>query len=291
MILVTGAQGLIGSALCSVLINNRHKVLPLYHSNNIRAISCDLAKHKHTAELDYMFGVPDTVVHLAGRISNDFDDDQAHFAELYRDNVLATANVLEYCLRVGVKHLIFASSQTVYGMPAGNPLIEDSDCHPIGHYACSKICCESLLWFGAKQGINITVLRIPGIFHENRQSGSVYNFCKQAVETKRITVGADKPIPFDIIYLDDVVNAVNNVVRCGGNNYQCLNIGTGEPCSLNMLANRIAALVPGCCVEHYGVDQPIVLLDTHRAETVLGWKPVPLYERLQQMLGSISYAS
>jgi len=185
---------------------------------------------------------------------------------------------------VGVGHLVFASSQTVYGMPGTEIITEESPCAPLEHYAASKVCCEKLLQIGVRQGIAVTVLRLPGIYSEERRDGVVYGFCKSALQKRKINVRADFPLPIDVIHIDDVIGAIEKTIYFGGLQWNCLNISTGEACSLNILADSIAELIPGCEVNFSGVTQPIVCMDSSKAHSALGWRAVSRRERLSTMI-------
>jgi UDP-glucose 4-epimerase len=210
--------------------------------------------------------------------------------ELYEANVVATANVLDFCVAKGVTHLIYASSQAVYGMPVESVLTEDSPCSPLEHYACSKLQGEALLKLGVGLGPAVTTLRFPGVYGVDRTSGAVYNFCLEALRQKSIHVKADFPIPYDAIHIDDLVRGIAEAVNFGGSSWTCLNISSSEECSLTILAESIAELVPGCEVVPPRVTQPVIELSAQRALKTLGWKALPRRRRLEQMLSSLAYA-
>lgn len=306
MILVTGAGGFIGRRLLSYFTLHGLEVKPLYRSEQVKICSdrweADLTRPEHISFLKEAKVKPTTVVHLAGHINIALqpnpDDPTAppipgrgDISRIYKENVLATANLLDFCLDVNVKHLIFASSQAVYGVPMTDTITEESPCKPLEHYANSKLCCEQLLQVGARHGIAVTVLRFPGVFSEDRRNGIVYEYCRAALHKKRITVNADIPLPLDVIYIDDVVDGFYKAVKHGGNGWLCLNLATGEPCNLNLLADAIAQLVPQCQVEYSKTPQPIVCMDPSRAYATLGWRAAPRNERLQLMLSKIDNVS
>ena len=305
MILVTGAGGFIGKRLCTHLRAAEFDVIPLYHAEKAEFHddwwALDLTRTDHLALLKANTSAPDTVIHLAGCVSialqaSPGDPASAPLpgkedvARIYRVNVGATANVLDYCLHIGVRHLIFASSQAIYGMPQTEILTEDSPCVPIEHYAASKLCCEFLLQIGAHQGLSVTVLRFPGVFDEGRKSGIVYSYCQMAISSKRIRVTNDFPLPFDVIHLDDVVDGLGRSVRYRGQHWTCLNLAYGEPCNVNLLADAVAELVPGCQVEHSKVPQPVVQMDVRRAIAALGWRAQSRRKRLASMLETVRNA-
>jgi nucleoside-diphosphate-sugar epimerase len=306
MILITGAGGFIGQYLQLKLVDMGLHVMPLYHAARPQVLDhqweCDLTCPEHLAELKKAVKVPKTVIHLAGHVEIALRakphvegapplPGKEDISKIYDTNVGATANLLDFCLSTGVRHLIFASSQSVYGMPQSCPLTEETPCEPLEHYAMSKLCCEQLLQVGARQGLMVTILRFPGVFSKARQSGVVFQFCQQAVRAGQIYVKADYPLPLDVIHIEDVVDAFIKAVSWGGQQGKiCMNISTGEPCSLNLLAETIASLVPACRVVHTQTPQPIVSMDPIRAETLLGWKAQPQRYRLAAILDSIKHA-
>jgi len=302
MILVTGASGFIGRSLIPYLSKKGLNATPLYRSDKAEIQNdvwkADLRRHEHIKELLTANIIPHTVIHLAGyvdiAIKPNISNPQKlpipgvqNIPLLYMENVIATANLLDFCLQTGVKHLIFASSQTVYGIPDTNIITEESPCMPIEHYANSKLCCEKLLQIGVKQGISITSLRFPGVYSKERKKGVVYNFCKSAIIDKQIIINTDLPLGIDVIYIDDVVDSFYKAYKHQGDQWLCFNIATGEPCSLNLLADSIAEMIDGCHVEYGTFPQPVIQMDSSKAQTVLGWKSLPRKKRLELIINTI----
>ncbi len=304
MILVTGAGGFIGRRLVSQLHSHGLKVLPLHRAESaavrVDRLEADLTRMDHISALRNVRPVPETVVHLAGHIEISLRPDEGGLSasplpgkedigRIYSSNVMATANLLDFCLDLGVRHMVFASSQAVYGMPVSDVINEKVPCAPLEHYAASKVCCESLLQVGARQGMAVTVLRFPGVYSPERRNGIVYGFFRSAFSEKKIRVMANVPLPLDVIYIDDVVNGFEKAVLYGGNHFLCLNMGTGEPCSLDLLADAVAKLIPGCSVEHSQIPQPVVRLDSSLAYHILGWQAKPQSDRLRYMEEQLRY--
>lgn len=302
MILLTGAGGFVGRHLIAHLSLSGFRVVPLYRGETAKIQSdrweIDLARPDHIKRLKEVSQVPDMVIHLAGRVEIALQPNRADYslaplpgkediAALYEANITATANLLDFCLHRGVRHIVYASSQTVYGLPSSEAVTEGSPCAPLEHYAASKLCGEFLLRIGARQGIAVTCLRIPGIYAEDRTDGVVHRFCSSAIREGTIFVEADLPLPFDVIHVDDVVEGVKKAVQRRGDGWICLNIATGEPCSLDLMADSIAELVPGCCVHHAKVPQPTLRMDASLAQRILGWRAVPRKDRLAAMLDHI----
>lgn len=302
MIVVTGAAGFLGSHLVQKLRANDEHVIPLYRGEECRITEkqwqAELTCKNHINKLKLDSPVPDTIIHLAGFVNIEFllshhnssiplIPNNRHITDLYTANVISTANILEFCLEKGVKHLIFASSQTVYGIPNKKVLYEHSMYNPLEHYAASKMCAEQLLQVGSRQGVTVTCLRFPGLYGEKRKTGIVYHFCKSAKNKKKIEVVTQLPLPLDVIHIDDVVAGIMSTVKYRGDGWNCFNISTAEPCNVNILADRIAALIPGCTVEHTQQWQPVVQMDVTKAEEILKWKAKPSRDRLKSMVESI----
>lgn len=299
MILVTGADGFLGNALIMRLRILGLNVMPLIYGKKVvltdNCWQADLTCMEHINELKKKDVNPSVLIHLAGYIEialcpNPINNFMApipgieNISRLYESNVGITANLVEYCLAKGVRSFIFASSQAVYGFSSNEILTEDSECNPLEHYAASKLCAENLLEVASKQGLDVTIFRFPGLYSNKRSSGVVHNFCKLALYKKHIKVDVNYPLPFDVIHVDDVVDAYLAALNLNKNNFLKLNISTGQPCSLDLLATSISNLVRDCHVEHASVVQPIIIMDSSKAQKLLNWKPMDREQRLEQLL-------
>jgi len=303
MILIAGAGGFIGKCLVARCKNMGIPCVPLYRSEEVKICEegwyLDLTIKEHFDLLNNeLEEFPHTIIHLAGstdialeKNENDLfgcpQPGKQNIYYTYYNNILSTINLVSFCQENNIKHFIFASSQTVYGTPQEDVLTEESCCQPLEHYAASKLCNEILLEVASRQGLKVTILRFPGVYGEERKSGVVYNFCKSALIDKKINVVTELPLPIDVIHIHDVVEAFIKAIHHRGEEFTCLNISTGEPCNLNILADSIAKLVPGCEVHFSGVSQPTVCMDSSRANSVLGWRAVSRRERLSTMIKSL----
>ena len=303
MILITGAGGFIGKCLTAHFIKMGLPCVPLYKSEEVKICKegwyLDLTNKSHFDLLNKeLEEFPHTVIHLAG--STDIvlvknENDSLYFPQpgkqniyhTYYNNIISTINLVSFCQKNNIKHFIFASSQTVYGMPQENALTEGSRCQPLEHYAASKLCNEIILEVASRQGLKVTILRFPGVYGEERRSGVVYNFCKSALIDKKINVVTEFPLPIDVIHIQDAVEAFIKAIHHRGEEFTCLNISTGESCNLDILADSIAELVPGCEMHFSGVPQPTVCMDSSKANSVLGWMAVSRRERLSTMIKNL----
>lgn len=196
-ILFTGGSGKAGRHAIAYLLEQGHRVM------NVDRVPLDLpgvdnriaditdAGEIHDAmqsyanfdELNAGTGVPsfDAVVHFAAvpRILITGDN------ETYRTNVMGTYNVIDAALKAGVKKIIFASSETTYGVcfwdgekkPDYLPVDEEHPTVPQDSYAMSKVVNETTARsFQARSGADIYGLRINNVIepHEYRQDFPAY---------------------------------------------------------------------------------------------------------------------
>lgn len=299
MIVVTGAAGFVGRAVHARLNDAGHAVLALTHGGSFQPgegeVSLDLNDPRHYASLGHYCRAADTLVHLAGLMPVTLapGDDGDHrpraaaqdFSGIYQSNVVMTARLLEFALSVGIRHVVFASSQAVYGLPSTTVVTEDTPSAPLEHYAASKVAGEIMLALWARgHGRKVTILRFPGVWGEGRDNGVVRALCRQAIGDGQLRVGAEYPLPFDVIHREDVAAAFKAALGRPGENCRTYNVATGEPCSLTRLAQDVAELVPRCRVETFGVPQPDIVLNSTRAAAELGWRARPRRERLAEYI-------
>jgi nucleoside-diphosphate-sugar epimerase len=183
-ILFTGGSGKAGKHVIPYLLNQGHRVLnvdllPLKIPgvDNLKADITDsgqmfnaMSSYAGLDELEAGNGVPkfDAVVHFAAvpRILINPDN------ETFRVNTVGTYNVIEAAVKIGIKKVIIASSETTYGIcfsdgktdPNSLPLEEDYDVDPMDSYGLSKVVNEQTARaFQRRSGIDIYALRIGNV--------------------------------------------------------------------------------------------------------------------------------
>lgn len=183
-IFFTGGSGKAGRHAVPWLVDKGYEVhnidlVPLDHPGvtNLQADICDsgqifdaMSMHRTLADLDHGKGVLpfDAVVHFAAvpRILIKPDN------ETYRINVMGTYNVIEAAVKLGVKKIIVASSETTYGVCFAEghrdfhhfPLEEDYDVNPMDSYGLSKVINEKTARaFAERSGADIYALRIGNV--------------------------------------------------------------------------------------------------------------------------------
>lgn len=265
-ILVTGAAGFIGYHVCDRLLKDGATVVGLddlndYYSvklkktrlsrlqrhENFRFIKADLSENDRIASL-FETERFDRVVNLAAQAGVRFSLDNPH---RYLDtNVTGFVNVLEGCRRNNVKHLIFASSSSVYGSNMPPWSVDDRVDHPLSLYAATKKTNELLAHSYAHLfGLGTTGLRFFTVYGPwGRPDSAYYLFADAIFHGRPIKVFNEGRMQRDFTFVDDIVSAVVKVVfstpevyqgpeepgpgRSATAPYRIYNIGNQEPVGL-----------------------------------------------------------
>src|SRR6266550_1250885 len=146
-IVVTGASGKAGRAVVRTLLAHDHGVLSVDvvspAESSAPSLLADLTEYGQTVEC---LAGQDAVVHLAAIPASGIRTDQTTF----RTNILSTYNVFEAARLLGLRRVVWASSETILGLPfereqpAYAPIDEDHPSYPESSYALSKVLSEEL---------------------------------------------------------------------------------------------------------------------------------------------------
>jgi nucleoside-diphosphate-sugar epimerase len=173
-VVVTGGSGKVGRAAVTALITSGHKVgiFDIKPSpDGLRTTTVDCtdfgAVMGALSAIDAVGGIPDAVVHFAGIPMPGLTTDNRTFA----DNTLSTYNVFSACARLGIMRVVWASSETIMGMPYQvppefAPLDETHPDRPWWSYALSKVVGETMAdsFVRWKVGMSITSLRFSNVY-------------------------------------------------------------------------------------------------------------------------------
>jgi nucleoside-diphosphate-sugar epimerase len=168
-ILVTGASGFVGQALCAALTAQQYDVIATVRSN-IHINGCKSLPVGHIdGQTDWSFALTDVnvVVQLAARVHVMNDTSVDPLAEFRKVNVEGTLNLARQASKAGVKRFIFVSSVKVNGehTEAGKPFNENSDPAPQDAYGISKLEAEQgLLNIAQETGMEVVIIRPPLVY-------------------------------------------------------------------------------------------------------------------------------
>lgn len=225
-VLVTGAGGFIGRALCQTLLAHGDEVLGLVRSGScsipgLQSIPMDLDNAPLLAKT--LKGV-EFVVHLAGRAHQLADRAADPLAEFRAVNCDATLGVARQAAAAGVKRFIFISSIGVNGNNNVRPFTVSDQPNPAEPYALSKWEAEQGLWqIQQETGMELVIVRPPLVYGPNAPGnfGSLSRWvCKGiplplgAIHNKRSLVGIDNLVDLIICCINHPA-AANQVFLAG----------------------------------------------------------------------------
>ena len=173
-ILVTGANGFVGRALCAELVNRGHLVRAAIRTDtNLDISGCEIAKIQgitiDTDWTDAVHGVS-TVIHLAARVHVMHDDTTNPLEEFRKTNVVGTENLARAAAANGVKRLVYVSSIKVNGEETTNQrsYTEQNTPSPQDPYGISKWEAEQALHrVAGETGLEIVIVRPPLVYGPN----------------------------------------------------------------------------------------------------------------------------
>ena len=226
-VLVTGAAGFIGFHVAERLLSAGREVVGLDSINdyydpklkearleilkrqpNFSFVKLDLANRASTKSLFAQYRFP-TVVHLAAQAGVRYSLQNPY---AYIDaNIEGFMNVLEGCRHNNCKHLLFASSSSVYGANTKLPFsMQDNVDHPISLYAASKKANELMAHaYSHLYGLPTTGLRFFTVYGPwYRPDMAMFIFAKAILEGTPIRLFNHGNMRRDFTYIDDVVEAV-----------------------------------------------------------------------------------
>ena len=299
-ILVTGAAGFIGAHLCRALLEEGHKVtgidnLNAYYDpalksarlasirehNNATAFvfhKMDICEPEPMNELfaDERF---DLVCHLAAQAGVRYSIDRP---EVYiQSNLSGFFNLLECCRRYPVKHLVFASSSSVYGNNAAIPY-KESDCTdtPVSLYAATKKSNELMAYsYASLYGIPCTGLRFFTVYGPwSRPDMAPFLFAKALFAGEEIKLFNSGDMMRDFTYIDDITEGMMQVLshfpekESGHPPYRILNIGNSKPVKLDDFVATLERLT--------GIVAKKVLLPMQPGDVKATWADVSALKSL-----------
>jgi len=266
-ILVTGAAGFIGAALCRVLLDRGDQVvgvddLNAYYDVNLKKArleeltsstrflfqKLDIANRVEISDL-FSSSDFDVVVNLAAQAGVRYSIENP---SAYVDtNLVGFGNILEGCRHQAIDHLVFASSSSVYGANSKLPFSEtDNVDQPISLYAATKKANELMAHAYAElYQLPTTGLRFFTVYGPwGRPDMALFKFTKGILDGKPIPVYNRGEMIRDFTYIDDIVEGVvraidrppplnadhenkNDEVAIAAP-YQIYNIGNGHPVPL-----------------------------------------------------------
>jgi UDP-glucuronate 4-epimerase len=185
---------------------------------------------------------PDIIIHLAAQagVRYSFENPYTYISS----NIDATLNILEYCRHNSIKHLIYASSSSVYGINKESPFsVAQMVDYPISLYAATKKSNELMAHtYSYLFKIPTTGLRFFTVYGPwGRPDMALFKFTKNIIEQKPIEVYNNGEMFRDFTYIDDIIESIVRLIQLPPTEgehtktpapYRLLNIGNGNPVKL-----------------------------------------------------------
>lgn len=230
-ILVTGAAGFIGFHLCKSLLKEQYKVIGLdnindYYSVQLKKDRLSILKKyenfnficKDLIDFDEIYKIFSKlniiyVVHLAAQAGVRYS--LQHPQSYISSNLIGFANILECCRYFHVKHLIYASSSSVYGLNRSLPYSPHSAAnHPVSLYAATKGANELMAHsYSHLFEIPATGLRFFTVYGPwGRPDMALHLFTSAIVKENPIKIFNEGKMRRDFTYIDDIIDAIIKIL-------------------------------------------------------------------------------
>jgi UDP-glucose 4-epimerase len=264
-VLVTGGAGFIGANLCRRLAEVGTDVVALDDlstgsKDNLTSVDVDFIEGTilDSGTLDDAMNVAEIVVHLAARpsVPRSLQDPVAtHVA-----NATGTVEVLEAARRADVRHVIVASSSSVYGSNPELPKRENLATLPMSPYAASKLAAEAYsLAYQQSFGLPVLAFRFFNVFGPLQPAGHAYAavvpaFVSAAVDGRPLPIYGDGRQSRDFTFVDTVTDVIADAITRRVTHSEPVNLAFGTRTDLLSLVEVLEELV--------GHELPVEHLET-----------------------------
>lgn len=318
ILLVTGAAGFVGYHLCRNLLDRGHRVvgvdnLTSYYDVNLKQSRLEklqqlprfIFRRGDIADDAFVGAIfekyrPMAVVHLAAQAGVRYSVENP--ASYIHSNVVGFFQILEACRHHPVKHLVYASSSSVYGGNQKVPFAEtDNVDHPLSLYAATKKADELMAYcYSHLYRIPATGLRFFTVYGPyGRPDMAYYRFTSDYFAGRPIRIynngDFENDLYRDFTYIDDIVEGVVRLIDqppTGPVPHDIFNIGNNSPVKLMVFIatlERCLSNALGRPVEFAKIfeplkpgDVPATFAATDRLQEKVGFKPrTPLEHGLQ----------
>lgn len=313
-ILVTGSAGFIGYHLSKRLCEDGWEVIGVDNVNNYYDITLKESRLNQLNSLEnfifYKLDISDKhkVIDLFKKEKFDYVVNLAAQAGVrysllnpyayIESNINGFLNILEGCRHYPVKHLVYASSSSVYGANTKIPFsVQDNVDHPVSLYAATKKSNELLAHaYSSLYNIPVSGLRFFTVYGPwGRPDMAYFIFTRAILESKPIEIFNFGKMKRDFTYIDDIIEGIVRVIHKvpeqntdWKNNlnhdpsssyapYRLYNIGNNQPVELEKLIETIEKKLNKLAIRHYKTMQPgdveTTYADINDLSESVGFKP------------------
>ena len=260
-VLITGVAGLIGSRLADWIINNtEHNIIGVddlsggYSEN----INDDIVFYKRsvTDNLEDIFKThePDIVYHFAAYAAEGLSPFIRKYN--YSNNLLATANIINNCIKYNVERIIFTSSLAVYGHGYGGIFDEEQIPKPIDPYGVAKYACEMDIQIAGEQhGLDWCIIRPHNVYGIKQNIWDKYRnvlgiWMYQYMKGMDLTIFGDGEQTRAFSFIDDSLKPLWNAAIAPEASKQIINLGGIEEVSIKEACNTLKDILGDANIVH-----------------------------------------
>ena len=284
-VLITGVAGLLGSRLADWIIENHpeYEVIGIddlsggYKENvnkQVQFWQMDLVKHP----IENCFEVhkPDYVFHFAAYAAEGLSPFIRQYN--YENNLVATARIVNQCIKHDVKRLVFTSTMAVYGHGEGGIFHEDMMRNPIDPYGIAKAACERDIEVANEQhGLDYCIIRPHNVYGAKQNIWDKYRnvlgiWMYYHMEGQPITIFGDGTQKRAFSYIDDSLEPLWNAAIKPEASKQIINLGGIHEYSINEAANILSEVLGGA--------EKVYLEGRHEVHTA-----IPTFQKSIDILG------
>jgi UDP-glucose 4-epimerase len=256
-VLITGGAGLIGARLSDWIVTNHPEYTVISVDNlsggYIENVNKDVIFYETDCtdrkQIDDIFNrhKPNYVYHMAAYAAEGLSPFIRCFN--YENNLLATANIVNNCIKHSVDRLVFTSTMAVYGH--GNPPFDEShQPTPIDPYGVAKFGCEQDIRIAGEQhGLDWCIIRPHNVYGIKQNIWDKYRnvlgiWMYQVLNDKPMTIYGDGNQVRSFSYIDDCLEPLWKAAVDGRASKQIINLGGTKDYTINA-ANEILKSVIG----------------------------------------------
>ena len=312
-IFITGSAGFIGFHLTNLLIKEGFQVFGydgmttyydvtlkkkrnyILHKNKNYSFTEGLLEDKNKIEVSFDYFKPDIVIHLAAQAGVRYSLENPR--SYVDSNIVGTFNTMEMAKKHKVKHLLIASTSSVYGSNTDMPFRENSKSDTqLTIYAATKKACESMahsyahLW-----SLPTTIMRFFTVYGPwGRPDMALFKFVSSILEDKPIDIYNHGEMYRDFTYVEDLVYAIRKLVDIPPNNsyiklkeknndlsssppYRIVNIGNSKKIKLLDFIDEIEVALEKKAIRNYMPmqtgDVPETFADVSLLEEIINFRP------------------
>ncbi|MBI3252148.1 MAG: GDP-mannose 4,6-dehydratase [Candidatus Omnitrophica bacterium] len=308
-VLVTGADGFMGSHLTERLVAAGAKVSVYIRGNSISGTVLYTLKHLqplqkklkniitgNIASLDSVSLIrkdaPAVIFHLAADayVPNSFD----HPREVMESNLIGTMNVLDATMGMKrIERVVCTSSSEIYGTARYAPIDEAHPLNPTSPYAASKVAADRIAYsYFTTYGLPVAIIRPFNTYGPRHTYDVIPKFIRLALENQPLTIYGNGRQSRDFTYVRDMIEAF---LVMGADRHaigRAVNFGTGHDVNMVDLARLIKKLTGSrseiIFIPKRKAEVQRLICDARLAGRLFGWKPA--YDIEQGLKENIQWA-